>query len=144
MKTGRKPTPTADLKLHGGYRNDRHAGRADAAPPDGFPVKPDEFGEVESALWDRVVPILVRRRIVGELDTPQLVSMCRWWRHYQTCDELLDIDPTDKNVGVRAVAYWTAFDRIASKYGLTAADMAGLKVPKESNKAAVPTRTRAS
>ena len=143
MKSGRKPTATASLKLHGGFRRDRHSGRADAAPPEGEPIKPQGFGPVESALWDQVVPILIRRKLVGTLDTAQLICMCRHYRHYVACDLLLEGNPADKNLRVSAIAWWTAFDRVASKFGLTSADLASLKVPAVDQKPAVPTRARA-
>lgn len=131
MKPGRKPTPTETLKLLGTFRKDRHADRADGAPPEGEPVKPDGFGPVESALWDQVVPILIRKKLVGVLDTAQLISMCRHYRHYIACDLLLEENPADKNLRVSALAWWTAFDRVASKFGLTSADLAALKVPRD-------------
>ena len=143
MKPGRKSTPTAALKLHGTFRNDRHAERADVLPPAGLPVRPDSLGEVEAALWDRVVPDLVRRKLVGELDTAQLVSMCELWGLYRASYAMAQVAPTDKEIRCAVTGYYAAFDRVASKFGLTCADLAGLKVPKESSKPAVPTRARA-
>lgn len=143
MKAGRKPTPTETLRLHGGYRADRHGDRADAAPPDGMPVKPDSFGEVESALWDQVVPDRVRRKLVGEADTAELVSLCELWGLYRASYALAKVAPTDKEIRCAVTGYWAAFDRVAAKFGLTPSDMASLKVPRDSGKPTVPTRARA-
>jgi phage terminase small subunit len=143
MKTGRKAIPTAALKLHGTFRKDRHADRADATPPNGSPIRPDWFGETESALWDRVVPDLIRRGLVGELDTAQLISMCELWGLYRASYKQAQTSPTDKEIRCAVTGYYAAFDRVASKFGLTSADLAGLKVPKQQTKSTVPARTRA-
>lgn len=142
MKSGRKPTPTQALKLHGTYRADRHGDRADAAPPAGEPVKPGDFGEVESALWDQVVPDLVRRELAGVCDTAELVSMCELWGLYRASYALAKTAPTDKEIRCAVTGYWAAFDRVASKFGLTNADLASLKAPKAHSKPSVPTRAR--
>jgi phage terminase small subunit len=143
MKTGRKPTPTPDLKLHGGYRADRHGDRADATPPTGEPIKPPHFGDVESALWDQVVPDRVRRKLVGVADTAELVAMCELWGLYRASYSIAKVAPTDKEARCAVTGYLALFDRLASKFGLTSADFANLKVPREPSKSAVPTRVRA-
>ena len=143
MKPGRKPKPTPDLRVHGTYRADRHADRADVLPPSGEPVKPAGFGQIESDLWDQVVPELVRRKLAGTIDTAELVSMCELWGLYRASYALARVAPTDKEIRCAVTGYWAAFDRVASKFGLTSSDMASLKVPKEEKKPAVPTRARA-
>jgi phage terminase small subunit len=142
VKSGRKSTPTETLKLHGGYRADRHADRADVAPPMGEPVKPADLGEVEAALWDQIVPSLVQKKLAGVKDTAALVSLCELWGLYRASYAMAKVAPTDKEIRCAVTGYWGAFDRMAAKFGLTAADYASLKVPKESGKAAVPTRAR--
>jgi len=134
MALGRKPIPTPALKLAGTYRKDRHAGRADATPPSGEPAKPAWLGEIDSAVWDQVVPDLIRRKLAGSSDSLLLAGMCRNFRHWRVCDEKLERDPTDKNVAVRALGFWAAFERTAAKFGLSASDLAGLKVPAEAKK----------
>jgi phage terminase small subunit len=141
MKTGRRPKPTASLKLHGTYREDRHAERADAAPPHGAPVKPSDLGEIESALWDQVVPDLTRRQLVGASETAELVSLCELWGLYRKTYALARVTPTDKEVRCAVTAYWTAFDRVASKFGLTSADKANIKAPKPEGPKGLSTRS---
>ena len=143
MKTGRKPTSTADLKIHGAFRADRHGDRADVTPAAGIPQKPADFGEIESALWDQVVPELVAKHQVGVMHTAQLVAMCRHYRHYIVCDRMAESDPTDKDTRIAVTQYWGCFDRVSSKFGLTSADFANLKIPTGGAKPSVPTRVRA-
>jgi phage terminase small subunit len=142
MKRGTKSTPTAVLKLHGRFREDRHGGRADTVPPAGEPVKP-QMGDVESALWDQVVPDLVRRGLVGESDTAELVSLCELWGLYRKAYEAAKLMPTNKEARCAVTAYWGAFDRVAGKFCLTTADRAGVKLPKDEGKKGLSVRQKA-
>ena len=142
MKPGTKPTPTEILRLHGTYRKDRHAARADAAPPEGQPVKPD-LGDVESALWEQVVPGLISRRLVGSKDTAALQCLCELWGLYRASYVLAKVAPTDKEIRCAVTGYWAAFDRVAAKFGLTSADFAALKVPTEKSTQGLSARKRA-
>lgn len=139
MKMGRPRKTTAELKIHGNYRADRHAGRADAAPKIGEPQKPSWLGEIGSVLWDHVVPDLSKRGLVGPSDSFLLAGMCRNWQHWRKCDELADIDPTDKETRVALLGYWAAFERTAAKFGLSAVDLANLKLPPAADKPPGPT-----
>lgn len=143
MKAGRKSTPTADLKIHGTYRRDRHEDRADVTPPSGQPVRPETLDTIEGGLWDQVVPELVRKQMVGESDTAELVCMCELWGLYRNVVAKAKAAPTDKEIRCAVTAYFTAFDRLAAKFGLTSADRAGLKLPSGEKKNSVPTRVRA-
>jgi phage terminase small subunit len=89
------------------------------------------------------VPDLVRRRLVGACDTAELVSLCELWGLYRASYALAKVAPTDKEIRCAVTGYWAAFDRVASKFGLSSADLASLKVPKDTGKPPVPTRARA-
>jgi phage terminase small subunit len=145
MKPGAKPKPTADLKLHGTYRGDRHAARADAMPSQGVPVRPDNFTETEAALWDQVVPDLVARGVAAAKDTAELVSMCELWGLYRSSVTLAKSTPTDKEVRCAVTGYWAAFDRAAAKFGLSPVDNAGIILSgnDKKEKKGVATRVRA-
>lgn len=143
MKSGRKPKPTHTLKMTGAYRKDRHAGRGDALPHVSQPVKPEDFGETESQLWDQVVPDLIRRGLVGELDTAELRSMCELWGLYRASYAMAKLAPADKEIRCAVTGYWGAFNRVASKFGLSPPDLAALKAPAPDAKKGIATRARA-
>lgn len=144
MKPGTKPTPTSILKMRGTFRQPRHGERADVAPPPGQPIKPSDLGEVESALWNQVVPDLVRRKLVGTQDTAELTCLCELWGLYRKAIAAAKVDPIDKEIRCAVTGYFSAFDRLCAKFGLTSADLASLKVaPESEGKKSVQGRKRA-
>lgn len=100
--------------------------------------------EVEAALWDQVVPDLVRREMVGESDSAELRRMVELWSLYRKSLVLAKQDPVDKEIRCAVTGYGLAFGKIAGKFGLTTQDRASMKVPSgESKKPVVPARVRA-
>jgi P27 family predicted phage terminase small subunit len=126
--------PTAILKINGGFRKDRHGVRGDVAPPPGVPEKPSDLSEPAGWLWDQVVPGLVEMGVVGRLDTPELVEMCRWYGRYRRCAEVMDgADLSDKGsyrIVIQTSMTWQRFESIASRFGLTPIDRSKLQAPK--------------
>lgn len=99
---------------------------------------------VEGALWDQVVPDLVSRELVSAKDTAELIILCQMWGLYCEVVEKAKIEPTDKEIRCAVTSYFTAFDRVAAKFGLSAADNASVQTtnnkPAENPK--VATRVR--
>lgn len=113
-------------------------------PPQGQPVRPEGMDEVEAALWDQVVPDLVRRELVGESDTAELRRMVELWSLYRKSLALAKDDPVDKEIRCAVTGYGLAFGKIAGKFGLTVQDRASMKVPtNDTKKTQVPMRVRA-
>lgn len=106
-------------------------------------MRPGTFDATEAALWDQVVPDLVGRNLVSAKDTAELVSLCELWGLYRKSVALAKDDPTNKEVRCAVTGYWAAFDRVASKFGLSATDGANIKAPKGETAKGLSTRQRA-
>jgi len=121
---GRPRSPTSKHVLSGTYRHDRH--QRNEPRPDGEPYKIGELEGEALILWDRVVPELVRLKVATAIDSPELFAMCQWWAEYRGLQ--LDVGlETYKRMCAMAAAY-KQFRTIASRFGLTPADRAGLDI----------------
>jgi P27 family predicted phage terminase small subunit len=134
--------PTQKLKLHGGYRKDRHKDRADEPEFDGTPEKPAGLKGEASALWDRIVEPLAKQHVARSIDATVLQGMCEWWALYRKAqaelDKLkltpaktvLDSDRLNEARKLQMIASraWQYFAAAAAKFGLTPVDRARLNV----------------
>jgi P27 family predicted phage terminase small subunit len=77
---GRKPKSTEAHKKRGTYRNDRHAGRAEAEP--GIPEPPRTLSADAKAEWKLVVGRLAAANLVATLDRAGLALYCQAWADY--------------------------------------------------------------
>jgi P27 family predicted phage terminase small subunit len=140
---GRPRKPTAKHKLDGTFRKDRHGDRADVGMDlPGQPIMPAGLSDDARELWVRVVGQLTRSKVAVEIDTSQLEAMCRWWARYlenerHACEFSHDIEAGDM-YEKRAKRAWDAFDKVASRFGLTPADRAKLKLPEDKNQKTDP------
>jgi P27 family predicted phage terminase small subunit len=80
-RSGRKPKPTAVLKLTGQYRPDRHEG-TEPQPAVGIPEPPKSLTGEALAEWDRITRLLVQVRCIAELDRSALAAYCIEWAKY--------------------------------------------------------------
>lgn len=76
--SGRPRKPTAKLKLHGNYREDRHGGRVDDTALAAIVQKP-EMAAIASAKWDELEPKLSAAGYLKDLDADCLRRYCEWW-----------------------------------------------------------------
>lgn len=128
---GRPRKTLAELQMLGVFRGDRHADRLNEPTFAGKPRKPRGLDDVASRLWDAVVPQLVDRRVVTQIDAAILTSMCQLWSLYQRAVVAAADDPTSKDVRGAVTSYWNAFDKAAAHCGLNPLDRAKLSVPPE-------------
>jgi hypothetical protein len=131
----RPPKSTAELKLHGNYREDRHGDRCDESMAIGEPQKPDDLEEIESWAWDIVIGGLLPAA-KAQIDAPLLIGLCRWYARWCEYDRRMRAGEGDeyKNLVMAATA-WKAFERCASRFGMSPADRAKLKLPASEKKA---------
>ena len=126
---GRPPKSIEDLKVFGGYREDRHGSRAQAEPKvDGLPQRPEGLNENEAWLWDLVVSEYGESGPVRALDTAALLQCCKLWDLLTLAQEAASLDPLDKNIRVAVTGYYAAWDRAAAKLGLTPRDRRSVRV----------------
>lgn len=125
---GRNPTPTAKLKLYGGFDHNkkRYEKRMGEPTPEGYPEKPGGLSEWASVHWDCVVPELISTGIAKCLDTFALESMCEWWAEWKLLSLDKKIDAF-KRITMMSCAHKQWRD-LASRFGLTPADRAKLCV----------------
>lgn len=138
----KRAKPTHDLKLHGGYRKDRHANRLDVVPPEGSPVCPAEFDAQQKEIWQSVIELYAKSDALGRVDSAELIALCETWGLYRAAVSLAKADPIDKEIRCATVAYLTMFDRLASKFGLTPTARASIKLETKTKKG-ITTRKRA-
>lgn len=132
---GRPPKTTDRLKLHGGYRADRHGERNEPVAT-GEPIKP-EFGDEwkeASAHWDDVVPGLIANGTAKAQDAPSLRVMCELWQFLRRSMSAAVAEPTDKELRCAVTSYKQAWETLAAKCGLTPSDRARLNIGKEKEK----------
>lgn len=55
--------------------------------PDGTPRMPKQLGKYAKALWNRIVPDLIKTGVVSHIDQPQLADLVRWYDDYRTLDD---------------------------------------------------------
>ena len=87
-RSGRKPKPTAQLKLHGGYREDRRPGD-EPQPGVQIPEPPKILTGEGLAEWDRVTKLLAEVKCISRLDRAALTAYCVEWDTYTTAHNRL-------------------------------------------------------
>jgi phage terminase small subunit len=130
MAGGRPPKTTAELKLYGGFRADRHGTRIDELIGGTEPVKP-ELDDVGSSVWDLVITCLPRES-KSALDAPALAGMCQWYSRYVSLMDRLVASVGEKEeyrLIVMTSMAWKQFEGSAARFGLSPVDRAKLKAP---------------
>ena len=125
---GRKRKPTAQLKTEGRFRKDRHADRADEPTAEGKPTRPRTLDKEASWFWRVHVRPLIKAGVATALDQSALWQLCELWSLYRRAAEVANDDPTDKDARIAVTQYRAAWDSLASRFGLTPADRARLRV----------------
>lgn len=122
--SGRPGKPTAQHKLEGTYRGDRHDGRVDDAMYNGVPKRPTGLKGDALKLWNLLYPQFVKSGVATEVDAPAIESMCRWWALWR--DQMRDIETGNVEdfgkASVVAARYHREFRIMAGKFGLSPAD----------------------
>lgn len=145
---GGRPRKPDELKiLDGSWRPDRDGSPSSQAVADGDPKPPPYLKGEALAFWNQVVPGLVDNNVAKTRDSAELALMCEWWGRLRKFTRQLDrMKGNDKRLYQMTVLVSIAtdkFDKIASRFGLTPADRAKLRIPEAANKrAAVPSRKR--
>ncbi len=128
---GRPRKPTQSLKLHGGYRSDRHGDRDQEPQLSGDPVPPFKLVGDANLLWESVVPRLVAAKIATEADSETLAMMCEWYRKFRKLQKALDkMAVTNKDhykLMIQMQMASNCFDKLAARFGMTPADRSRVK-----------------
>lgn len=115
----RPPKPTAMHRLNGTYRPDRHGARATEPFVEGVPQAPEWLDGDALEFWNYLVPLLVEAGVLSPLDGPVLAGLCCHWRNWSREQERYNAGEGHIYSVSNA---WSAFERAASKFGLTPVD----------------------
>lgn len=138
----RPPKSTAELKLHGGFRKDRHSDRENEPQVGGLPEKPKGLCADAAWFWDLVMSEYRESGPVRRLDTGALWAACDLWSKYRAASRLAENDPIEKNIRIAVTAYYAAWERAAAKLGLNPVDRRRVRVETDGKKTGVHTRVR--
>lgn len=128
----RQPKPTQLHVVDGTYRGHRHKSRGNSSAGGGHPPKPAGLCKYGLECWQKFVEPVIRLQVAVEIDSLAVAEACRLYAFYRRSCEAAAKAPTDKLARCAVVAYWTAFERVAAKYGLTPADRLRLVPPERS------------
>ena len=95
----------------------------------GSPIRPLRLGKHESWLWSLVV-----QDWMGEIDTPELITLCETWGMLRRCASRARRDPHDRDTRMNYLAYMAEFNRLASRFGMTPSDRAKIRIPIDQDK----------
>lgn len=120
---GRPRKSVADLKLHGEFREDRHAHREEfEAEFTGVPESPDDLNPDEKWLWDLVISEYGDDGPLRHLDSAALYEACVLWGLLRQAQRAAKQDPADAKIGGLVIKYFNAYDKAAAKLGLNPRD----------------------
>ena len=141
MGRGRKPTPTAILKLQGTYRHDRHSDRIDAVEGrEGVPECPKWFDREGKSAWSRVTASLGELHLLSPDDWQKLAGLCQEWSVYvRTSKRLNAMKATDSGwssteaVKLKSIntAAFNNYCRVCGDFGLDPVSRGKIKVEKK-------------
>jgi phage terminase small subunit len=118
---------TAELRLAGTFRDDRHGERIDEIAATGRPRKPDWLKGEAGRAWDFVVSSMAPG-VLAKADSLVLAGACEWWsewREYRRKRISGEGDPY--KLLVMAATAWKQFMVCAAKLGLSPVDRTKLR-----------------
>jgi P27 family predicted phage terminase small subunit len=128
-KPGRPKKPTAQLKLAGTFRKDR---RNDDEPmPDVVIPDVPEFLEGEALKeWNRIAPLLAKRKCLTEWDRSMLAMYCQEWGKYVRLNTEFNSDVAMVNMLSESTKLLKNIKTIATEFGLTPSSRTNLSMGK--------------
>jgi len=137
MPSGRPRKPIEQKIAEGTYRRDRDGPIDCAVTTEGEPVAPDWLAGEALEFWSLITPQLVKGRVAGKCDSSALAMLCWWYAEFLKL--IRTVDETRKAGKTPSPAQYVAlgvtcdkWDKLASKFGLSPADRAKLKIEPQS------------
>ena len=87
-KRGPPPTPTALLRLSGGWRG-TYTNRNEPEPEKGRPRCPVWLDEYAKAVWKQLVPQLDAMGVLAKIDGHALTVLCQTWSRWRKAVEFI-------------------------------------------------------
>ena len=127
MVAGQPRKPTALLKLHGQYREDRHGDRRSEPFPDGDPLEVGPMTDAVRSTWERWTGQL--SQVCTSWDSEALYAMARYWvlycRMFDQSEKRRNLP--DRKQLARLNEVWREVSRLLGKFGMTPADRAAIQ-----------------
>ncbi len=134
-KRGPKPAPN-HLKVIKGVAENR-INRDEPTPSNGQIVPSVELSEGAREIWNRLVPDMIDKKVLTPWDVDLFVIFCEAYATFHECKEVMGREYVARGAagGVIKSPYWqimrdaeAMMSRIGSRFGLTPADRAAIKV----------------
>ena len=87
-KRGKKPTPTAQLKLRGSWRGDINKNEPEVTV--GIPDLPDYIKGNSQACWDELAPMLAEIKVLTVADGLALALLCETYANWRRSQDMLE------------------------------------------------------
>jgi P27 family predicted phage terminase small subunit len=119
------------LKLVAGVPGHRPLPPGEPKPEVAAPMAPRWLTVEARAEWDRLVPQLLRLKLLTELDRGHLAGMCQWWARYVRAEKMLarqsavienrnHVRIVSPNLAIARTA-WDQYSHAAAEFGITPA-----------------------
>ena len=127
---GRPPKPTAQHRLLGSFREDRHGG--EEPPVVGVLAKP-ELSDQASWCWDQIAEQL-KANGAGIADVPLVVRLCNWWATAEACQSRVDSGEWEYRDLCALSMASKHIEKLASMLGLSPVERARMRIKKPDDK----------
>lgn len=131
---GRPRKPTELKLLDGSFRADRDGAAASVVLAEGTPVKPGRLPKQVSAVWDEIVPEILKLGIARTVDATGLGKLCSALARSRTYERIVWRAHLDSAAHYRAAILLKMankeYDTLAAHFGLTPATRARLRLEK--------------
>jgi P27 family predicted phage terminase small subunit len=130
---GANRKPTAQLKVTGGYRAERHKNRADVAVPRAIIKPPRGMGKIGKEVWNRFLENLPEA-LITNLDLNSLAQFCEALELYDKIKVRFYNDPFDREARLIWKDVCAQVDRLGRQFGWTPQSRASLSLPAKETK----------
>ena len=128
-KSGRPKKPTAALKLAGTFRKDRR-NNDEPMPSVVIPDMPKFLKGEARKEWNRIAPLLAKRKCLTEWDRSMLAMYCQEWGKYVRLNKEFDSDVGMVNMMRESTTLLKNIKTLAVEFGLSPSSRAGLSMGK--------------
>jgi len=88
---GRKPVPTADLKVRGTFKKYRRQGEPEFDKTDAT-TAPEWLNDLATEEWVRIAPVLAAKSVLTEVDMSSMAGYCQNYAKAIMAEEMIEKD----------------------------------------------------
>lgn len=128
-KKGRPPKPTNVLKLAGTFRKDRR-NNDEPMPEVVIPDAPKFLKKEALREWNRIAPLLAKRKCLTEWDRSLLACYCQEWGKYVMINKTFNTDVGVVNMLRESTTLLKNIKTIAIEFGMSPSSRTNLSMGK--------------